>query len=103
MTRRQNQGEIIVTLSSDEKHYSFDQMSVDFNASDQEILDALAPRLLEEEGFDIRENVDDDAFTIKRVEATGNVFIFPNTGSVCFVAEYHPFCNSNGTSAGIPL
>ena len=72
-------GEIIVTLASDEKHYPYDRLSVEFNSSDEEILDALAPVLLEEEGFDIRDEQRDGYFTIKRVESSQNIFVFPKS------------------------
>lgn len=72
-------GEIIVTLSSEEKHYSYDRLSVTFESSDEEILDALAPVLLEEEGFNIREEQRDGYFTIKRVESSQNIYVFPKS------------------------
>lgn len=73
------QGEIIVTLASDEKHYSYDQLSVSYQSSDDEILDALAPVLLEEEGFNIREEQRDGYFTMRRVDSTQNIFVFPKS------------------------
>jgi hypothetical protein len=72
-------GEIIVTLTATEKHYSYADLSLTFDSSDQEILDALQPVLLEEEGFDIKEEQDEGAYTIKRVESSKNIFIFPKS------------------------
>lgn len=72
-------GEIIVTLASDEKHYPYDRLSVGYESTDEEILDALAPVLLEEEGFDIRTEQRDGYFTIKRVDSSQNIFVFPKS------------------------
>ncbi len=71
--------EIIVTLASTEKHYPFDRLSVDFNTPDDELLAALEPVLLEEEGFNIHDNYEDGRFTIKRVEDSQNIFVFPKS------------------------
>jgi hypothetical protein len=73
------QGKIIVTLSSTEKIYDYDKLSVTFESSDQEILDALQPVLLEEEGFNIKDEQEDGYYTIKRVESSQNVYVFPKS------------------------
>ncbi len=75
----QTPGTIVVTLSSTEKHYSFEQLSVGFDSSDQEILDALAPVLLEDEGFNIKEDQGDGYYTIKRVQDSQNIYVFPKS------------------------
>ena len=72
-------GEVIVTLSSEEKHYSYADLSIDYGSSDTEILNALAPVLQEEEGFDIRQEQRDGYFTIKRVDASQNIYVFPKS------------------------
>lgn len=71
--------EVIVTLSSTEKHYSFDALSIGYNSTDEEILDALAPVLLEEEGFDIHRETEEGYFTIKKVDSSQNIFCFPKS------------------------
>ena len=78
MVRRQP-GEIIITLESEEKHYPYERLSVNFNSTDQEILDAVQPVLLEEAGFDIKEEQEEGQFTIKRVEASQNIYLFPKS------------------------
>lgn len=70
-------GEIIVTLSSEDKHYSYERLSVSYDSSDQEILNALTPVLLEEEGFDIEDA--EETFTIKRTESSQNIYVFPKS------------------------
>ena len=72
-------GEIIVVLNSSEKKFNFADFSVTFDSSDNEILEAIAPRLLEEEGFDIREQQDEGLYTVKKQEDSGNVYIFPKS------------------------
>lgn len=71
--------EVIVTMASSEKHYAFDKLSIGFNSTDSEILDALAPVLLEEEGFDIRQEQRDGYFTIKKVDDSQNIYVFPKS------------------------
>lgn len=73
------QNRIIVTLSSVEKYYPFDQLSVNFDSSDEEILNALRPVLLEDEGFDIQEAQEDGYYTIKKVESSQNIYVFPKS------------------------
>lgn len=72
-------GEIIVTLASEDKHFSYDRLSVGYESTDQEVLDALAPVLLEEEGFDIRNELTNGAFTIKRADNSQNIYVFPKS------------------------
>jgi len=80
MARRRTQnttGEIIVTLSNSEKHYPYERLSVEYESTDKEILDALSPVLLEDEGFDIQNA--EETFTIKRVEDSKNIYVFPKS------------------------
>ncbi len=72
-------GSIIVTLASTEKHYTFEQLSVGFDSTDQEILDAVAPVILEEEGLNIKEEQEDGYYTIKRIQDSQNIFLFPKS------------------------
>lgn len=71
--------EIVITLSSKEKHYPFDVLGVGFGSTDKEILDAIAPVLLEEEGFDIHRETEEGYFTIKKVDDSQNIYIFPKS------------------------
>lgn len=71
--------EVIVTLASEDKHFDFDRLSIGYDSTDQEILDALAPVLMEEEGFDIREEQRDGYFTIKRSDSSQNIYVFPKS------------------------
>ena len=72
-------GEIIVTLTSTEKHVNYDDLSVGFDSTDQQILDALQPVLLEEDGFDLKEEQDEGMYTIKRVDSSKNIYVFPKS------------------------
>lgn len=72
-------GEIIVTLASSEKHYSYSDLGVTYQSSDSEILDAIEPVLREEEGFNIREEQEEGLYTIKRVDSSQNIYIFPKS------------------------
>lgn len=72
-------GEIIITLASREKHYPYDRLSVTYDSTDEEILNAVAPVVMEEEGFNLREEQEEGAYTVKRVEESHNIFIFPKS------------------------
>ena len=80
-------GEIIITLASEEKHYNYDRLSVSYESTDEEILDALAPVLLEEEGFNIREEQRDGYFTLKRVDSSQNIYVFPKSTAGNFLTN----------------
>ena len=71
--------EVIVTLSSTEKHYDFESLEINFDSTDEEVLEALKPVLMESEGFDIDEEYEDGYFTIKRVEDSENIYVFPKS------------------------
>ena len=69
-------GQILITLESEEKTYQYDALGLTFESDDQDILDAIAPIVEEETGVDILE---DGLFTVKKVESSHNVFIFPKS------------------------
>ena len=75
----ENVGKIIVTLASDEVPLEYEDLSVTFESTDKEIMDAIAPIILEKEGFDIKEEQDEGAYTLKRVEKSGNIYLFPKS------------------------
>ena len=82
MTRRRT-GEIVVILNSKEKKYQYADLSVSFESSDEDILNAVAPLLLEQEGFNIREEQEDESYTLKRVEDSQSIFLFPKSTAGC--------------------
>ena len=81
MTRRAETptGEIIVVLESGERRYSYDQLGLTFESEDQVVMDALQPLILEETGINIREEDNENLYTIRRVEETHNLFCFPKS------------------------
>ena len=72
-------GEIIVTLESDEKHFAFADFGITFDSTSDEILDAVSPAILEQFGVNIKEDQGEYIYTVKKVEASGNVYIFPKS------------------------
>jgi len=72
-------GEIIITLESDEKHYPFADFDISFDSTPEEILDAISPAILEEFGINLKEDQGDYIYTVKKVESSGNVYIFPKS------------------------
>lgn len=72
-----NNGEIIVTLASDEKHFDFDRFDLTFDSSDSEIIDALNPVLEEEEGTILEEG----EWVVKKIDSSGNIFLFPKSSA----------------------
>ena len=76
----QPQGEIIITLQSDERHFQYDQLGLSFDSTDQEVLDAVAPVILEETGLNIKEEGDNgELYTVKSQEASQNKYLFPKS------------------------
>ena len=72
-------GKIIITLESTDKSYDFEPLSVSFESTDEEIIEALSPILEEEEGFNLKEEYEDGNYTIKRADNSGNLYIFPKS------------------------
>lgn len=72
-------GEIIVIVESDEKHFPFDDFDVTFDSSADEILEAVAPAILEQFGVNIKEDQGDYLYVVKKVENSGNVYISPKS------------------------
>lgn len=70
-------GEIIVTLASKEKHYTYERLGVTFDDDNQTIIDAVAQAVLEEEGVNIKENSGEGIYTVKKVDESKNVYLFP--------------------------
>lgn len=75
----ENQGEIVVILNSTDHKYSYDTLSVTYESSDSEIISALAPVLQEEEGFDLNQEFQDGAYTLKRMDNSRTIFLFPKS------------------------
>ena len=74
-----NDGEITVTLNSEDNKYQYADLSVTYDSTDAEIIDALTPILEESEGFNLREEYDDGGYTIKRADNSRNIYIFPKS------------------------
>ena len=70
------EGKIIVTLGSEEKEYTLEQMSLDFDSSDTEIIEAMKPTF-EEEGIAL--DGLSEMYVVKRMEDSGNIYIFPKS------------------------
>lgn len=79
MDNEERTGNITVVLSNDEKHYEFEALGVTFESTDAEILDALYPVLMEEEGFNIKEEQAEGYYTLKRQQDSKNIFVFPKS------------------------
>jgi len=80
MTRRSGSAEeIIVTLESDEKHFPMSDFNLTLENTSDEILDAVSPAVLEEFGVNLKEDQGEYLFTVKKIEASGNIYIFPKS------------------------
>ena len=67
-------GEVIVTLASNEKHFTFDQLGISYNDTEDRIIEAVADSIEEQEDIDIR-----DGYTLKKIDDTQNIYIFPKS------------------------
>ena len=72
-------GEITVTLESEERKYPYDQLGVGYASTDQEIMAALDPMLLEDVGMNIAQEFSRGNWTIKRVDSSQNIYVFPKS------------------------
>jgi len=72
-------GEITITLDSVDRKYQYETYGVTFDSTDEEIVDALSPDLAESEGFNLREEYEEGAYTIKRMQDSKNIYIFPKS------------------------
>ena len=70
-------GKIIVTLSSKEVELEYDALGVTFDSTNQEIIDAVASSVLESEGVNIKEDSGEGIYTVKKVQESGNSYLFP--------------------------
>lgn len=71
-------GKIIVTVESEDREYSFEDLSLTFESTSQEILDAVRPIILEDTGVNIDED-GENLYTVKKAENSGNVYVFPKS------------------------
>ena len=69
-------GEIVVTLASTERTLQYEPLGLTYTSTDEEVLNAVAPIIEEEEGVDILE---DGLFTVKSVESSQRKFLFPKS------------------------
>lgn len=72
-------GAITITLENDEREYGFDQLGVNFNTPDSEIIAAMAPTIREEFGLDLASELNNGYWTVKRVDSSQNIYIFPKS------------------------
>lgn len=72
-------GEITVTLESEERKYPYDQLGVGYASTDQEIIDALDPMISEDVGVEIGDEFARGNWTIKRVDSSQNIYVFPKS------------------------
>ena len=73
------EGQITITLENDERNYSYDTMGLTYESTDQEIISALAPVVAEDVGIDMSDQYEDGYWTLKRIESTKNIYVFPKS------------------------
>lgn len=78
MATEETQGEIIVTLESEEKRFAYSDLGVSFDSTPEEILDAVQKPVLEEFGINLKEG-DDYIFVVRKIESSKNTFCFPKS------------------------
>jgi len=75
----ETQGEIIITLESEERHYSYDQLGLTFDSASSEVISSLSSMLEEDLGFNLNEEYEDGNWSVKKVDSSGNTYIFPKS------------------------
>lgn len=74
-------GKLIVTVESEDREYDFDTLSITFDSSAEDILEAVKPIVLEDTGVNILE---DGLYTVKKADNSGNVYVFPKSPAGSF-------------------
>ena len=74
----QPEGEIVVVVESQDRKYSYDQLGLSFESTDQEVLDAVQPVILEDTGINIFED-DESLYAVKRTEESQTTYVFPKS------------------------
>lgn len=69
-----NEHDVIITLASRVVGYSYDQLGITFESDEDEVIDALAPVVEEQEGVDIR-----SGFTVKYLNDDEQISVFPKS------------------------
>jgi len=72
-------GEIIITLESEERHYQYDTLGVSFDSTNEEIIAAISPMLREDVGIEMQEEYSEGNWALKKVESSQNTYIFPKS------------------------
>ena len=72
-------GEIIVTLESQEKHFPITDFNLTMDSTNEEILDAVAPAILEEFGINIKEEGEEGIYTVKKITESNKIYCFPKS------------------------
>lgn len=70
-------GKIIVTLTSKELEFDYSNLGITFDSTNQEIIDAVAGVILEQEGINIKEDSGEGIYIVKKVQESGNCYLFP--------------------------
>ncbi len=72
-------GEIIITLESEERRYTYEQLGVGYDSSDDAIVAAVGPMLTEDVGMNLESEFRNGGWTIKKVDSSQNTYIFPKS------------------------
>lgn len=75
-TPEEAQGEIVVVLEGEEKKLQYADFDLSYDSTDQEVLEAISPVILEEHGVNLEE---DDSYTVKSIESSKTKYIFPKS------------------------
>jgi len=73
--------DITVVIQSEDREYDFDQLDLTFESSDEEIIEALQPVVLEDTGFNIKEEDGTTLFTVHKAENSGKITVYPKSAA----------------------
>ena len=68
--------EIRVVVENEERVIQYEDVGVTFDSSSDEIIEAIAPGILEDTGVDINA---EGLYTVKKTEDSQNVYVFPKS------------------------
>lgn len=71
-------GKITVILEGEDRSFEYNQLGVNYDSSDEEIVDALSP-IFGEEGINLKEEWENGGYTLKRSENSQNIHLYPKS------------------------
>ncbi len=74
----QEEGKITVILEGADRSFSYDELGLTYESSDEEVIEALNP-VFQEEGINLKDEWEEGGYTIKRSDNSQNIHLYPKS------------------------